>query len=155
MNLGSILNEKQIVPEMRASEHWPAITELVGHLASQDLLQGETSDNILAALKDREEKTSTGIGHGVAIPHAFSEKTESVIAVFGRSEEGIEFDSIDNAPVKFIVLFIVPRDQYHLHLRTLAAIAKLLNNAEIRSQLTDAKDAGGLLEVLSRRAPGN
>lgn len=155
MNLGSILNEKQIVPQMRASEHWPAIAELVDHLAQQDLLQGETAEDVLAALKDREEKTSTGIGHGVAIPHAFSEKTESVIAVFGRSEEGIEFDAIDNAPVKFIVLFVVPRDQYHLHLRTLAAIAKLLNNAEIRAQLNAAKDAAGLLEVLSRRAPGN
>ena len=155
MNLGSILNETQIVPNMQATEHWPAIAELVGHLESHDLLQGESPDDILDALKDREEKTSTGIGHGVAIPHAFSEKTESVIAVFGRSEEGIDFDAIDNAPVKFIVLFIVPRDQYHLHLRTLAAIAKLLNNAEVRAQLSTAADPAGILEVLSRRAPGN
>jgi mannitol/fructose-specific phosphotransferase system IIA component (Ntr-type) len=153
MNLASILKENQIVPEMQATEHWSAIVELVVHLSERDLLQGESEEAVLAALKEREEKTSTGIGHGVAIPHAFSDKIESVIAVFGRSHEGIDFDSIDNAPVRFIVLFIVPRDQYNLHLRTLASIAKLLNNGEVRAQLAEARDATEIIDVLARRAP--
>lgn len=152
MNLVSLLKEEQIVPSMRATEHWPAIVELVDHLATRDLLQGESRDEVLQALRDREDKISTGIGHGVAIPHAFSDRIQSVITVFGRSMEGIDFDAIDNAPVRFIVLFIVPRDQYHLHLRTLAAIAKMLNNAEIRDQLGSAQTADEIVQILSRRA---
>jgi mannitol/fructose-specific phosphotransferase system IIA component (Ntr-type) len=138
---------------MEARDHWPAIVELVDHLAAHSLLQGEEPEVILQALREREEKTSTGIGHGVAIPHAFSDRTSSVIAVFGRSREGIDFDAIDNGPVHFIVLFIVPRAQYHLHLRTLAAIAKLLNNGEVRAQLEAAQDSAEILEVLARRSP--
>lgn len=153
MNLASLLDEDRIVPAMTATEHWPAIAELVDHLDRQGLLRGETAENVLAALREREDKTSTGIGHGVAIPHAFSDRIESVSAVFGRSLEGIDFESIDNAPVRFVVLFIVPRNQYHLHLRTLAAIAKMLNNGEIRAQLGEATTRAEILDVLARRAP--
>ncbi len=155
MNLASLLNEEQIIPSMGATEHWPAIVELVEHLAARDRLQGETAAAVLESLREREEKTSTGIGHGVAIPHAFSDLTKEVIAIFGRSAQGIDFDAIDNAPVRFIVLFIVPRDQYHLHLRTLAAIAKMLNNGEIREQLGAAADSAEILDILARRAPRN
>jgi mannitol/fructose-specific phosphotransferase system IIA component (Ntr-type) len=78
---------------------------------------------MLEALKAREEQVSTGIGSGVAIPHAFSDILRGGRG-FGRSKAGIDFEAIDNAPVHFIILFIVPRKDYHLHLRTLAAIAK-------------------------------
>ena len=155
MDLASILLPTQIVPKMAATERWPAIVELIDHLDQNGGLQGETPEALLAALKEREARTSTGIGHGVAIPHTFSEKISEVIAVFGRSHEGIQFDAIDNAPVRFIVLFIVPRDSYHLHLRTLAAIAKMLNNGEVRALLGSAESPDEILEILSRRAPRN
>ncbi|CAN5171109.1 PTS sugar transporter subunit IIA [soil metagenome] len=153
MNLASLLTEDQIIPSMEATEHWPAIVELVDSLATLGRLQGESAEAVLVSLREREEKTSTGIGHGVAIPHAFSDSIEEVTAIFGRSEHGIDFDAIDNSPVRFIVLFIVPRNQYHLHLRTLAAIAKMLNNGEIREQLATAADAAEILDILTRRAP--
>jgi len=151
MNLASILKTEQIVPSMRATEHWAAIEELVCHLDNQKLLQGENREAVLDALRNREEKTSTGIGHGIAIPHVFSEKVYEVITVFGRSEIGIDFDAIDNAPVKLIVLFIVPQDKYQLHLRTLAAIAKMLNNVDIRKSLNEAESPEDILKVFSQR----
>lgn len=153
MNLASLLTVKQIVSEMQATERWPAIVELVEHLETQELLSGEDREAILEALHKREEQTSTGIGSGVAIPHAFSDKLDQVIAVFGRSREGIDFEAIDNAPVRFIVLFMVPEDQYHAHLRTLAAIAKTLTNGQIRERLTEAKDAQEILDILSAGSP--
>ena len=58
-----------------------------------------------------------------------------VVAAFGRSSQGIEFDALDNAPVKFVVLFIVPKNQFQTHLRTLASIAKFLNDRSVREQL--------------------
>ncbi len=151
MTLESLLSLDRIIPELQATEHWPAIEELVGHLSEKGLLTDSAKGAVLQALKEREEKTSTGIGYGVAIPHAFSEEIDEVITVFGRSLAGVEFASIDNTPVNFIILFIVPKDQYHLHFKTLAAIAKLLNNADIRRWLLEAADAQEILTILSTR----
>lgn len=151
MNLAELLTVDRIVPEMEATEHWPAIEELVARIDDLELLGATAKDEVLEALREREERISTGIGLGVAIPHAFSEKVTEVITVFGRSLKGIDFDSIDNAPVKFVVLFVVPQDHYQSHLKTLAAIAKMFHNGEIRSQLLEAADAAGILEVIRQR----
>lgn len=149
MKLASILSEKQVFLNMKSAERWPAIEELIDHLDHNNLLQTETKENILAALHAREEQTSTGIGSGVAIPHAFSEQIDDVIAIFGRSEQGIDFDAIDNAPVKFILLFIVPKKDYHLHLQALSAIAKMFNNCEIRQNLSEAINAEEILNIFN------
>ena len=115
------------------------------------MVSGDDSEAILDALHQREDQTSTGIGSGVAIPHAFSDDIENVIAVFGRSIEGIEFESLDNAPVHFVILFIVPRKQYHLHLKTLAAIAKLFTSRSIRERLNNADSVDEILTIFAKR----
>ena len=134
---------------MQAVEHWPAILELVDHLISVGAYPAAGREGILGALREREEQRSTGIGGGIAIPHAFSDDIAEVTAIFGRSRAGIEFGSLDNAPVHYIVLFLVPRSQYTLHLRTLAAIAKILNSGDVRNQLAEAADEREILEVLT------
>lgn len=148
MKLAKLLSADQIILDMKSDGHWTAITELVDHLVAVGLLPASERDEAVASLKAREEQVSTGIGSGVAIPHAFSDKLEDVVAVFGRSKTGIDFEAIDNAPVHFIILFIVPRKDYHLHLRTLAAIAKLFTNCEIRRQLAAAETRDEILAIL-------
>jgi mannitol/fructose-specific phosphotransferase system IIA component (Ntr-type) len=81
-------------------------------------------EDVLDSIRQREETMSTGIGFGIAIPHASSTKVHEVVAAFGRSSKGIAFESLDGEPVNFVVLFVVPKDQFQTHLRTLAAIAK-------------------------------
>ncbi|MEM6912098.1 MAG: PTS sugar transporter subunit IIA [Verrucomicrobiota bacterium] len=151
MHLGKLLTTTHIVPFMQAEEHWPAIQELVDHLDHHGLLQRSCKDQVLSALHQREEVTSTGIGSGVAIPHAFCPEIDEVVAVFGRSQQGIEFGAIDNSPVRYIMLFIVPSSQYHLHLQTLAAIAKMFNNCDIRKALSRAESEEEILDVLAQR----
>lgn len=141
MNLGNLLSKDLILPEMQSSERWSAIVELVDLLVARSRVRAEDRDIILAALRQREETMSTGIGFGIAIPHASSDRISEVVAAFGRSSKGIEFDSLDNAPVKYIVLFVVPKDQFQTHLRTLAAIAKFLNDRTVRDRLGSAGDA--------------
>ncbi len=136
---------------MRSTEHWEAIEELVDELESRDLLDASQRSPVLDALREREEKISTGVGHGVAIPHAFSDEVENVVAIFGRSEEGIEFDALDNSPVNFVILFLVPRKEYHMHLKTLAAIAKLFTSREVRDNLREAETAEEILEIFAQR----
>jgi mannitol/fructose-specific phosphotransferase system IIA component (Ntr-type) len=159
MKLAKLLSADQIILNMKAADHWPAIEELVDHLTESGRLPGSLREEILTALKAREDQVSTGIGSGVAIPHAFSDHLEEVIAVFGRSKAGIDFESIDNAPVHYIILFIVPRKDYHLHLRTLAAIAKMFTNSEVRRQLGMADTRDEILAILDSKpsrvaAPG-
>jgi mannitol/fructose-specific phosphotransferase system IIA component (Ntr-type) len=152
MSLGNLLTTEQIIPEMKASERWPAIVELVDLLVSQGKIKAEDRDGILASLKQREETMSTGIGFGIAIPHCSSDRLNEVVAAFGRSTGGIEFDALDNAPVKFVVLFIVPKNQFQTHLRTLASIAKFLNDRSVRDSLGSAKSTEEISEIFRERS---
>jgi mannitol/fructose-specific phosphotransferase system IIA component (Ntr-type) len=151
MKLAKLLNSDQIILDMKAAEHWPAIVELVDHLVKSGQLPESQHEEMLAAFKAREEQVSTGIGSGVAIPHAFSDHLNHVIAVFGRSRAGLDFEALDNAPVHFIILFIVPRRDYHLHLRTLAAIAKIFTNCEVLRQLGAAENHEEILAIFDSK----
>jgi mannitol/fructose-specific phosphotransferase system IIA component (Ntr-type) len=149
MKLANLLSPNRIILEMSAGEHWPAIVELIDHLVSDNSLDAALRDEVLDALKIREEQVSTGVGHGVAIPHAFSEKLDKVVAVFGRSKDGIDFEALDEKPVHFVILFLVPKKDYHLHLQTLAAIAKMFTNIEIRRRLGEAGQHQEILDIFA------
>lgn len=136
---------------MAATQHLEAIVELVDFLIDGGHFGADDRSEILGALQEREDKISTGIGSGVAIPHAFSDRAEHVVAAFGRSSEGIDFESLDNAPVHYIILFIVPKKEYHLHLKTLAAIAKLFTNRDVRQRLSEAATPEEIHEIFASR----
>jgi mannitol/fructose-specific phosphotransferase system IIA component (Ntr-type) len=153
MSLADLLSAEQIIPEMQATERWPAIVELIDLLVELGQIKPADRESILAALKQREETMSTGIGFGIAIPHCSSDRLEQVVAAFGRSTKGIEFDALDNAPVKFVVLFIVPKNQFQTHLRTLASIAKFLNDRSVRDQLAAANSKEEILSIFQDRGP--
>ncbi len=151
MKLAKLLCADHILLDMKAAEHWPSIVELVAHLVKTTQLPPDQELEMLAAFKAREEQVSTGIGSGVAIPHAFSDHLENVVAVFGRSKLGIDFEALDHAPVHFIILFIVPRKDYHMHLRTLAAIAKMFTNSEVLRQLATAVSHEEVLAIFDSK----
>lgn len=150
MTLANLLSEDRVIAEMTANEQGSAIAELVDRLVETSVLPEDGRSPVLDALKAREEDRSTGIGNGVAIPHCFSEDIEDVALVFGRSTDGIDFFSVDRSLVHFIVLFVVPKSEYALHLKTLAAIAKILNSAETREQLIEAKEVSELHDILTK-----
>jgi len=152
MTLASLLSEDQIIPEMSATDRWQALGELVSCLVEEGHLSTSCREDAIAALRHREETMSTGIGFGIAIPHASCGSVTEVTACFGRSKGGIDFESLDGKPVHFIVLFLVPKDQFQTHLRTLAAIAKFLNDPAVRAELADAPDAAAILQVFERKA---
>jgi len=151
MTLASLLTVDQIIPEMAATDRWQAIEEIVNRLVVVGNLDDSVREEVTTALRHREETMSTGIGFGIAIPHASCDAVQEVIACFGRSSGGIDFESLDGKPVHFIVLFLVPKDQFHTHLRTLAAIAKFLNDPSVRNELATAADATSILQVFARK----
>ena len=152
MTLANLLSVNQIIPDLQARERWPAILELVESLVLSGLVEPADKDGILRALELREQTMSTGIGFGIAIPHASSDRVNRVVAAFGRSKHGIEFGSLDNVPVQFIVMFVVPKDQFQIHLRTLAAIAKFLNDRGVRERLAAAESPADILRIF--QVPG-
>lgn len=152
MKLANLLTPERIVLEMGAGEHWPAIVELVDRLVEVAALEAALRDEVLDALKVREDQVSTGVGYGVAIPHAFSDKLDQVVTILGRSKSGIDFESLDQKPVHFVILFLVPKKDYHLHLQTLAAIAKMFTNIEIRRRLAAAGCHQEILDIFAGRA---
>ena len=152
MTLANLLSEQQIVPDMVSSERWDALAELVDCMVKAGKIEPGDRDVVLEAIRQREQTMSTGIGFGIAIPHASSGKVNEVVAAFGRSNKGIQFDSLDGQPVFFIVLFVVPKDQFQTHLRTLAAIAKFLNDKAVREDLGAAAGAKAILSVFENRS---
>jgi len=149
MSLTDLILPGRVIAEMRSHERYEAIAELFDHLASLDAVPASRRDQALEAFRLREEECSTGIGHGIAVPHCFLSGLGEVVAVFGRSAEGIDFQAVDHVPASFIVLFMVPAAEHTLHLRTLATIARDLGQAEIRNRLAAAADEDDLLAVLS------
>jgi mannitol/fructose-specific phosphotransferase system IIA component (Ntr-type) len=149
MTLGDILTTEQIVPELKASNRWEAIDELLGHLAQVGKIKSEHRDPIAAAVKKRETSMSTGIGFGIGIPHASTDLIPEVIGAFGRSKAGLNFDALDNQPVTLVMLFLVPQGQFQKHLHTLANIAKLLHSKEFRSALEQAPNPEAMYKIIT------
>lgn len=152
MTLGTLLSSDQVLPEMKSTERWDAIVELLDLLITSGRIEAEDREKVLQDLRQREESMSTGIGFGVAIPHTSSDKVEKVVAAFGRSRQGIEFEALDNAPVYLVVLFVVPKNEFQIHLRTLAAIAKYLNDKNVREALEKASSTEDILAIFNNRS---
>jgi mannitol/fructose-specific phosphotransferase system IIA component (Ntr-type) len=152
MTLDQILSREQIQPDLRASNRWEAIDELIDALVRCGKIKPEHREPIANVVKKRETSMSTGIGFGVGIPHASTDLIYEVVGAFGRSKTGVNFDALDNQPVNLVMLFLVPQGQFQKHLHTLANIAKLLHNKEFRQALETAPDAEAIMDVISGHA---
>ncbi|MCX6907671.1 MAG: PTS sugar transporter subunit IIA [Verrucomicrobia bacterium] len=148
MTLSDILNPECVITEMRATDRWQAIDELLAQLVKAGRIQTEHLPAITQAVKKRETTMSTGIGFGIGIPHATTDLITDVIGCFGRSKTGINFDALDEQPVNLIVLFLVPQGQFQKHLHTLANIAKFLHDRPLREKLLAAADADEVVQII-------
>lgn len=114
--------------ELRAETRWQAIDELVEHLVTMGKIRRDQRDVVIASVRKRESAMTTGIGHGIGLPHAAVDCLSSLTGAWGRSAKGIQFESLDKLPVHFVALFLVPRGEFHRHLDLLANLAKWLRN---------------------------
>ena len=146
--LGNILSEAQVIDGLRATTRWEAIDELIGNLVATGKIKAEHRDGIIGAVRKRESSMSTGIGHGVGIPHASTDLVTEITGAFGRSTAGIDFDSMDGQAVKLTTLLLVPQKHFQQHLHTVSGIAKLFSNEAFRQALMTAPDAATILELI-------
>ena len=148
MKLGDLLKEGLIATGFQARDKWEAITKMVDLLISQGRLKAEQRDAVYGALAARERVASTGMEHGVAIPHASVDGLEDALAVLAISPQGVPFQSADGGPARLIVLLVIPRKAVQKHIRTLAGIARLLQYEEMRDALTRSRSAREALQVI-------
>ena len=102
-----------ILPELQATERYPAIRELLQFLIKNTAIPSSAEDTIFSAFCEREKAMSTGIGFGLAFPHIASELVQQQIVVLGRSSAGINFFALDGKPVKEVYLMIFPASDTH------------------------------------------
>ena len=122
------------------------IEELVQLL--EHAFQVSSAGEILQKVLEREAMMSTGIGNGIAIPHAKSKSVDRLVAACGVSEAGIDFESFDGKPAWLFILLISPEEIRGPHVRALANISRLLKDAEVRADLRKASDAESFLRIL-------
>ena len=123
----------------------------IGELAAIISRASEVSDpaHLLDAIMERENIMSTGIGLGIAIPHAKIPSVEDFVVAFGKSPEGIEFNSLDGKPVQFMVMIAGPDNQQERYLQLLARITLKLKDSGVRRKLTEAKSVEEMVAGLS------
>lgn len=105
--------------------------------------------DIVAAAMERERLGSTGVGNGVALPHARIEGLDRVIAGFARLSDPMEFDSVDGRPVDLVAFLLAPSDAAGAHLRALARVSRKLRREDNRARLRSAPDALSVFTILS------
>lgn len=149
MNLLEIITPECIKVPLEASSKRAVIDELVDVLAKT----GKVTNP--AALKDavwtRESTRTTGIGHNLAIPHGKSEGVKDLAMAIGRPKEPIDFLSIDNRPVKLVVLLASPIDRTSDHIQALARISRLMTSEEFREKMYEAQSAEEIFELLQEQ----
>lgn len=147
VNLAEILGVEQIQPKLAATDRWAAIDQLIDLLVRTHKISAEDRETVRKAVKDRESTKSTGIGYGVALPHASVSCIPDVVAAFGRLSQGIEFQALDSQPVTMCLLFLTPQGQFQKHLLTLSMFARFLSNKDNRQKLQTAQTAAEILEI--------
>jgi len=148
MKLLDFLDKERIIPRLRSTEKEGILAELTAPLvATQKIRNSRDAVNVLL---ERERLGSTGIGEGIAIPHGKLKELKDVVAVFGRSVAGVDFDSMDGAPAKLFFLLMAPENSASTHLKALARISRLLKDRAFREELLQAETQDELFEIISR-----
>jgi len=106
------------------------------------------SDEVVRALLEREKLGSTGIGEGVAIPHAKVNGLKKVVGTFGRSTGGVDFDALDGMPVNLFFLLLAPADSAGEHLKALEKASKILKDPSLRERNIAAKSRDEVFKVM-------
>jgi len=146
MKISDIIREKGISPNLVSRDKPGVLRELSDILVNSFKLKHDT-DAIVKILEAREGLGSTGIGDGVAIPHGKLTSLCEELIVFGRSIEGVNFDSVDGKFVHLFFLLMGPEESAGIHLKALARLSRLIKNPVFRDSLMKAKSSIEIMEI--------
>ncbi len=145
MNLKKILSNEVVSINLQSTNKKDVLEELLDLM----MKSGKVSDrkSALAAILEREEKMSTGIQHGVAIPHGKSDAVTELVACIGIKKEGLDFQALDGEPSKIFIMTLSPTSRTGPHVQFLAEISQLLKTEKDRDQILNAASSRELLDL--------
>jgi len=143
MDITTLIQPERVLPNSTASGKRSLLTELASALTAMD------PDQVLEVVMAREHLGSTGIGHGVAIPHGRMPDLAHPVVALARHFDGIDFDAIDGAPVHIVILLLVPDSDDRMHLELLARLARLLQQSSFRDAIMNAESPEAISELFS------
>jgi len=148
-DLLTYFDEQLFLPDLNATTKDELLKEIVDQFVKVKYLKN--SDIVLDMLKQREVLGSTGIGKGVAIPHGRTTSASDIMIAFGRSKNGIDYDSIDGKPVNLIFMIIAPpQDPNNRYLPILGKMVEILSKSKNRAKLSDAETFEEFTDVISK-----
>jgi PTS system nitrogen regulatory IIA component len=146
MPLSDIIAPQAVMPALKVNAKKQALAEIAARAAA---LSGQNERAILDVLIQREKLGSTGIGHGVAIPHGKLPKLDRLFGVFARLERPIDFEALDGEPVDLIFMLLAPEGAGADHLKALALVARVLRDPDVARKLRESRDAEALYAVMT------
>lgn len=150
MKIVEFLSKKAITANLKSTTKDDTIKELVDLLIGAGDIDKKDRAKIIEALMAREALGSTAIGHNVGIPHAKLDCVKHLVAAFGLSQKGVDFDSLDGEPVYIFFLLLAPQDSAGPHLKALARISRLTKDKFFRDSLHQAQDEKTILKIISQ-----
>ena len=145
MDLSDLLKPEAVLASVHAQSKKQVLQEVCHSAAG---LIGIPEREIFDTILQRERLGSTGVGHGVAIPHGKLRATDRLVGVFARLTRPVDFDSLDDRPVDLVFLLLAPESAGADHLKALARIARVLRDGAVAQKLRAAKDAAELYQIL-------
>ena len=146
MNLIDILNPDCICSPLTAVDKQDVINELIDVLVKSG--QVSDSDSLKSAVWTREQTRTTGIGHGLAIPHGKCSSMKGLAIAIGKPATPIDFEAIDSQPVQLIVLLASPPDKTSDHIQALAHISRMMNNAAFREEIYQTTSPEAIYQII-------
>ena len=146
MKLSKFCSEDLITFDLKSTEKEKVLEELVDLVAGSALVKDAAQ--LIADVKEREELVTTGVGYGVAFPHAKTKATKGIVIAFGRSENGIDFDAMDHKPVHLFFLIAAPEDAIGAHLNVMARLSYVMKSEENREKMMKVTSPGELLQMI-------
>lgn len=147
MNVKRILNEEAILLNLQGTTKEAIIQEMIDFMVSKNCIKDREA--ALKAVMDRERKMSTGMQHGVAIPHGKTNSVDRLVAMLALKREGIDFGSMDGKPSTIFLMTLSPLNQTGPHIQFLSEISQVLNDPVHREALLAAQSVADVLRVLS------
>jgi nitrogen PTS system EIIA component len=147
VKITDFLSPDRIVPVLSAKEKTSVLQEMAEHLCVADQMLDR--QKVLQVLLEREKISTTAIGEGVAIPHGKLPNVQRVSGLFARSQEGVNFASLDGEPTHLFFVLIAPQDAAADHLKALARISRLLKDPALRSRLIASKTKQELYDIIA------
>lgn len=146
MKLSKFCEEELMSFDLSAATKEDIIKELVELAAKSSMVRDK--EELMAAVLEREKLVTTGVGYGVAFPHAKTRAIKGITIAFGRSEVGVEFEAMDKKPVHLFFLIAAPEDAIGAHLNVMARLSYVMKSEKNRERLMRAKTAGEVMLIL-------